>query len=280
MRGSGRATAAGGAGLIAAESSGKILKPGALNSRRVAITRDPKDNAAVRARLSSLGARLSEIALIDLVPVDDPTTVDGYLANLENYDWVVFTSPNAVRFIAARIDAIGASIEELSNRRIAVIGPGTDRAVRALGFSPSLMPNVHDSEGLLSAMKPLDPGTVFLPQSDLADELLERGLTRAGFAVTKVVAYRTVPNRTAADRMGRLLEQGRIDALVLTSPSNLQALSLEMGSKAIRAAVVCLGRRTMMACGQAGIPALEAGDTTPDAIALAVVHALDNLAKQ
>lgn len=113
---------------------------------RVVVTRPRAQAGPLADRLEALGLEVVECPLIEIEPLDEPSTVDT-----SGYDWVVLTSPNGVDLFARRRSGDRA--------RIAAVGPGTAEALRERGIEPDLVPRVSTQEGLVEEF-PDPPGRV------------------------------------------------------------------------------------------------------------------------
>lgn len=113
---------------------------------RVVVTRPRAQAGPLADRLEALGLEVVECPLIEIEPLDEPSTVDT-----SGYDWVVLTSPNGADLFARRRSGDRA--------RIAAVGPGTAEALRDRGIEPDLVPRVSTQEGLVEEF-PDPPGRV------------------------------------------------------------------------------------------------------------------------
>jgi uroporphyrinogen-III synthase len=190
------------------------------------------------------------LPLIAIEPLDDVGR-----AAAGAYDWVVFTSANAVA--ATRVPP-GA--------RVATVGPATADAVRVQGVEPAFVPERFAAEEIASGLEPLAGARVLLPQADIADPALAEELRRRGATVEAVTAYRTVELERTGEELADLRAA---DAVVLASGS--AALSLARQGGAGTALVVCIGPKTADAARAAG---LEVGLVAREATAEGIIHAL------
>lgn len=196
-----------------------------LHGRRILVTRRPEQSSGLAGALRERGATVIEVALIAVAPPLDPAPLDAALRRLEDYDWIAFTSANAVRAVADRVRTLG-----LTPRfpRGASVGPATTEAIdESLPACAVEMEPLADfrAEGLLSAFRDeqIRGRRFLLPVSDKAREVLADGLAaRGAAAVDRVVAYRTVVPSHAGPALGSALAAG-IDVVTFASPSAVES---------------------------------------------------------
>jgi len=197
-----------------------------LLGKTILITRASSQSDRLRISLEAAGARVLECPAIQIVPLEDWAEVDRAVANLHAYDWVIFTSANAVEHFMQRVKNAGA----ICAVRIAVVGPSTARSLEKWGLAASLVPSSFRAEGLLDALPSELPGLrVLLPRAETAREILPDELRRRGAAVDVVPVYRTTKASTGLLDLTAILSQERVDALVFTSPSAARYFSEVLG---------------------------------------------------
>src|SRR5216117_3494671 len=123
----------------------------ALHGRTILITRAAAQSGDLRKGLEALGARVIECPSIEIVPVEDWTEVDRAIENLNSYQWLVFTSTNAVEYFMQRVLARDVTCTV----PVATIGASTARKVQDWLLTASLVPRTFRAEGLLE-MFPAD----------------------------------------------------------------------------------------------------------------------------
>jgi uroporphyrinogen-III synthase len=143
------------------------------------------------AGLTSLGAIASEVPLIERLPPSDPVPLDAALRGLARYDWLVFTSANAVEAVARGMTALGVGLP--SGLSLASVGPATTLAAQAAwpGVRVAIEPAADfRGAGLVAAFAPavLEGRSVLLPVSDRAADTVARGLSERGAKVDRVIA--------------------------------------------------------------------------------------------
>ena len=173
-----------------------------LFGRRVVVTRARSQSAELVERLCELGADVIEVPVIELRPPSDTSALDAAIARLADYDWLIFTSTNAVEFFLARLAAAGRDFRSLRGR-ICAIGAATKAALEDLRLIVDLVPEASHSEGLVKAFEPYDVSgaRVLLPRAAEAREVIPQTLRARGAVVDVVDAYRNVIPEDAATRV-------------------------------------------------------------------------------
>src|SRR5574341_987959 len=115
-----------------------------LAGRRIVITRPEADATRLADRLRALGA-VPILAPAIRIEFTDPPELDGALANLAGYHWIVFTSRSGVEAVFRRTPAIAGP-------KVAAIGPATAGVLRAHGVEPDLVPAEYVAEAILEAL--------------------------------------------------------------------------------------------------------------------------------
>jgi uroporphyrinogen-III synthase len=242
---------------------------GRLSGCRVLITR-PADQAAPLAdALRDAGATPVLYPTIEVVEPPDWSPFDAVFATTAPGDWVVLTSPSAVRMAVARLRAIGRA-HELEQLRIAAVGPGTAAALAALGLQPAVVPEAghRNQEGLADALAGVRPGTrVIFPRALEGREALPRLLAERGVRVDTVPVSQT--------RACALPPLPAFDAALFASPSAFRAFVAGWTVAALESSVtVAIGPVTAEAMRELGLKPVVAADPTPAALVAALVQAL------
>src|ERR1700739_2191792 len=175
--------------------------PSPLAGKRVVITRAESQSAALAAALIAHGAEAISLPLIQILPPLDYAPLDSALRDLANFDWLVFTSQNAVAALALRLTRNGAdsvilsSSADRANRgslRIAAVGKATADAAQLAGFNVTHLGRGGTAATLAYELaSELNGKRVLLPRSDRAASELVPRLERFGAKVSEVIAYRT-----------------------------------------------------------------------------------------
>ena len=195
-----------------------------LFGRTIVVTRSRAQASELSNRLIELGAEVLEFPVIQTVEPDSWEPVDEAIGNLETYDWVVFTSVNAVETFFERMAVGEADARQLAGCRIAAVGPVTAARCMDNGICPDYVPAEYRAEGVLEGFcdRGVGEGTrVLLPRALEAREVLPDSLREQGATVDVVPVYRTVPGQGEPGTLARLAE-GTIDVVTFTSSSTVK----------------------------------------------------------
>jgi uroporphyrinogen-III synthase len=248
----------------------------ALAGRRVAVTRAAEQSAELLALLQARGATPIATPTIAVEPPATLAPLDGALRGLARYDWVVFTSANAVNAVADRLAALRLPLDP--SPRLAAVGEVTARMAAGRLRMPDFVSSTARGEALASEIEHVDGRRVLFPRGDLAGDALPEGLRDRGATVDEVVVYRTVAGPGARELAG-LVRAGEVDAILFMSASSIRYFvdALDAESAAPHpdqraAAIVCIGPETALAAQRAGLQVSAVGATRT---AAAVVDALE-----
>jgi uroporphyrinogen III methyltransferase/synthase len=230
--------------------------PDGLRDKRVLVTRATGQNVKLSQQLASVGAVPVEFPTIQIGPPTDPTPLNTAIANLANYQWLILTSANGVKYFWQYLLAAGKDTSDLRHLRVAAIGPATATEIRERGLTIDVIPTEHVAEMLVAAMPLVAGQRILLPTANIARDALVDGLTAKGAIVERVTAYQNT-SVTNPDRLPNLLPT--LDALTFTSASTARNFANLLQPKnpttVIGPAVVaCIGPITADAAIDAGLP--------------------------
>jgi len=240
--------------------------------------------------LLAAGAEPWVVPLVRTVPVDDLAPLDDALLALGAgwYTWLTITSQAAVAVLAERAAAHDDGLAALVGRggvRVGAVGPGTARALEALGVRVDVVPPVRSTAvdlvvalvaddtraataagtappppaGPPSSPSPAGPSPTtsapraLFPRGDLAAPTLADGLTAAGWAVDDLVVYRTVAAGPPDPQVADAWSAGGVHAALLTSASSVRALLDHLGRPPAATRVVVIGPSTAAEAHRLGL---------------------------
>jgi uroporphyrinogen III methyltransferase/synthase len=228
---------------------------------KVLVPRTKEQAGAMSERLRSYGGVPVEVPTIAVEPPRTPTQMERAIKGLVTgrYEWIVFTSTNAVRAVREKFEEYGLDARAFAGVKIACVGEATADAVRGYGIRPELVPSgEQSSEGLLADFPPydevLDPiNRVLLPRADIATETLAAGLRERGWEIDDVTAYRTVRAAPPAAEIRDAIKSGGFQAVCFTSSSTVRNLVGIAGKPHARTVVACIGPQTAATAREFGL---------------------------
>jgi uroporphyrinogen-III synthase len=242
-----------------------------MTNKRILITRTRHQASDLAAQLEALGATPILIPTIEIVPPSSFAALDAALTCLRTYDWLVFTSPNAVEAFHSRAQFL--HLTQLP-RHIAAIGPATLTAANAIGLTVDLVPPQYIAESLSEALLPEAPGKSFLlARAAEARDILPETLTAAGATVTIAEAYRNQVPAESTQALQNLFATpaNYPDAITFTSASTarnlcalLEAANLTLPPNITLASIGPITSQTLRDLGHP--PTIEAPEPTIPAL--------------
>ncbi len=261
---------------------------------RILVTRSLHQTSALAAHLRALGAVPILIPAITFAAPSTHAPLDTALLDLDAFDWIVFTSANAVQAFLSRASLGKTSVSKSnpkSNPKIAAIGPATAQALTDVGLHPDLIPPQAIAESLAQTLLGhITSGQtrVLLVRAETARDHLPEVLQAAGAQLTIAPAYRTIVPESSIPLLQELFRTPETwpDAITFTSSStatNLIALldaagvNLPPDSSERRPILrASIGPITSQTLRKLGYPAhLEAAEATVPSLVRTVAEALN-----
>lgn len=245
-----------------------------LAGKTVVITRAAAQSGKLLEQLTSRNAKVKLLPLVSFAPPEDFAEMDEVLTRLDSFDWIVFTSANAVQAVERRRQQIAADTASApTTPRVAAVGPATAEEAEHAGFSVDYVAINHSGAGLAEELKnELTGRKVFLPRSDRANAELPSALRKRGAVVTELIAYRTLPPSEADRESVQESLKGGVDGILFFSPSAVHHFVELLGRERLealqgRAVMVAIGPTTARALSAAGVQRIaRAADTTAEAV--------------
>jgi uroporphyrinogen III methyltransferase/synthase len=228
---------------------------------RVLVPRTKEQAGSLSARLRGYGSVPEEVPTISVEPPRNPQQMDKAIRGLVEgrYEWIAFTSFNAVRAVREKFDEYGLDARAFSGLKIAAVGEKTAATLADWGLRADLVPSGEQSAaGLLEDWPEydelLDPiNRVFLPRADIATENLVAGLIDLGWEVDDVTAYRTVRAAPPAAPVRDAIKSGKFDAVVFTSSSTVRNLVGIAGKPHASTIIAVIGPATAKTAEEHGL---------------------------
>jgi len=228
---------------------------------RVLVPRTKDQAGSVSERLRAYGAVPEEVPTIAVEPPRTPQQMERAVKGLVTgrYQWVAFTSVNAVRAVREKLEEYGLDARAFAGVKVAAVGEQTARALLDFGIKPDLVPDGEQSgEGLAAAWQPYDSlsdpiNRVLLPRADIATETLVARLNELGWETEDVTAYRTVRAAPPPAPIREAIKGGGFDAVLFTSSSTVRNLIGIAGKPHAVTVIAVIGPQTAKTAAEFGL---------------------------
>lgn len=241
-----------------------------LAAKRVVVTRAAAQAAALMDKLRAVGAIPVAAPAIEILPPDDLGPLQDAIAELPSFAWVVCTSANAVRAIAALL--ADHALSWPSQVQVAAVGNATSRALDDAGIPVAFQPSAAVAEALARELPVREGDRVLWPHGNLAGDALAEHLTARGTTVVAPVAYRTVADVALLGIVDALRDR-RVDAITFTSASTVRHVVEGLAAAGVRIErlpddtrprVVCIGPVSAATARECGLPVDAVADPSDD----------------
>ena len=241
---------------------------------KVLITRPRKQAKIFADNLRKAGFEPIFFPVIQIRAMDDPSSLEEAMPHLDTYDWVIFTSANAVDvffdYVIARSRNTATkqspsqawrllrSARRDRNIKIAAVGPKTEASLKSRGVTVDFVPEEYEGEAILSGLGDIEGKWIFLPRAEIARETLPQQIIAAGGTVHEIAIYQTLPEHP--DEEGLAALRAGVDVITFTSPStvkNFLALTMRAGIDPFNLkgnpVFACIGPITKIAAEKEGL---------------------------
>jgi uroporphyrinogen III methyltransferase/synthase len=236
-----------------------------LAGRTVVITRAANQSEDFVRALESYGAQVLSCPTIEIREPGSYDRLDEAIDHLYGYDWLIFTSTNAVEFFLRRLEHQHRDVSDLDELKVCAIGAATADKLRTAQVHVDLTPVQSKAEGVFDALSEFVGGVdklrnlnVLLPRAAVARDHLPKALEAAGARVDIVTAYQTtVPADLDRGRLTATLA-GSSDCIAFTSSSTVRNLALlfdthDLSTVLQGLAIACIGDVTAATAEEYGL---------------------------
>ncbi|MBC8140306.1 MAG: uroporphyrinogen-III C-methyltransferase, partial [Armatimonadetes bacterium] len=213
---------------------------GALFGKRVLVTRSREQASELSDKLRTVGADPIEFPMIRITePADGYAGLDAALPGIGGYDWIVFTSANAVKQTFDRLNLLLLDARAFGTTQVAAIGSVTADALRERGIVADFAPDEFVAEAVLAQFpEPVSGKRILLPRAQDARDVLPDGLRERGATVEIVTAYQTVIETEGAMQIHEMMDAGELDIITFASSSTVRNFVEAMGGSPVPDAVM------------------------------------------
>ena len=195
-----------------------------LFGKKIIVTRAREQASEFANLLEEFGAFVIQFPTIKISPPSDPYPLKKAVKNLEQYDWIIFTSVNGVKFFFDTLFEMNKDVRELKGIKLCAIGPGTKDALAKRSLKVDLMPDEYRAEAIAELFEKEDISNkkILIPRAKEARKVLPEMLEKMGAYVDIVEAYQTLAVADDPDKILSLIKENKIDMITFTSSSTVK----------------------------------------------------------
>jgi uroporphyrinogen III methyltransferase / synthase len=260
-----------------------------LVGKRVLITRAAGQSSQFTDMLTAQGAVAIEMPTLAILPPTSWEALDRAIADLDNYDWLILTSANAVESFFERLFRAQKDSRSLHKLKLAVVGQKTADILGKYGITPDLIPDNFIADALIEtflARFPTIAGMrILFPrvQSGGREVLIEQ-FREHGAEVDAIAAYESgCPTEIDAIALQAIQTQ-QIDVVTFASSKTVKHFCQLLSSVAaieewkswlLPIKIASIGPQTSIACRELlGRIDCEAEEYTLEGLTKAICHLL------
>jgi uroporphyrinogen-III synthase len=225
----------------------------------------------------ALGAKVIEIATIEIRAPASWEPLDSAIRRLEEFDYLLLTSANGARNFLRRLEACGRAVGDLRSLRVGAIGPATAAELAKGGVRVDVTPRQYVAESLLEALgeRELRGKAFLIPRAKVARDVVPRVLREKGGRVEVVEAYETVVPQHPPGELQRLLTPSP-DVITFTSSSTARNFAQLAGKNSVTellrgVAIASIGPITSVTIRDLGLTVnIEAKESTVPGLVVAI----------
>jgi uroporphyrinogen III methyltransferase/synthase len=254
-----------------------------LFGKRIAITRTRQQTSELMHRLLQLGAEVLELPLIRVRSAVDEDVKKEIFGELGSYEWIVFSSPNGVRFFFEAFLSEFKDLRSMGFMRIAAVGPATAREIEKFHLQVELVPEKHTAADLAQALidtEAIEHAKVLVVKGNLGSDDLIKPLEEKWAIVDRFEVYKTEATDLSENRAAQKFRELGAHAITFTSGSTVrsfvkQAKALQLAEGAQTPKTISIGPRTSKVMSESHVPLTkEAKTSSLDGLVEAIVEEL------
>ncbi|MBT3188818.1 MAG: uroporphyrinogen-III synthase [Anaerolineae bacterium] len=235
---------------------------------KVLITRPRKQSQSFADALRRAGFEPIFFPIIQIRPMKDLSALDEAMAQIVSYEWIIFSSTNAVDVFFDFVVGVqhAAPLQRPRWPKIAAIGSKTEASLRSRGVVVDFIPEEYIGEAILPGLGGIQDKWILLPRAKAAREVVPREITKAGGIVHEIAIYETVtaePTPTEWDAL-----RAGVDVVTFTSPSTVtnfvkltKAAEINPFNLTGNPVFACIGPITEKAAKKAGFSPIVVAET-------------------
>ena len=193
-----------------------------LFGKRIVVTRARAQASGFSELLESYGAHTIQFPTIEIQPILDNLALDKAIICLSDYDWVIFTSVNAVEIFYSQLRENSADVRSFGKAQICAVGPKTVEALNRIGILADFVPSRSQGAAIANEMENLAGKRVLLPCAKIAPKDLPTALHEKCAVIHTIPIYDTIKTEgKGREELEKGIIGGEIDMVTFTSSSTV-----------------------------------------------------------
>lgn len=247
-----------------------------LFGKKILVTRPRNAGTKLSDMLRGYGAEVLDLPTIKTNPLKDQSRLYQAFERIRKYQWIVFTSPMAVRVFFEEMHKKKIDIRTLWKVKIAAIGQGTKQLLEEKGMFVDLVPQIYDGEQLGRALckECVGEERILIPRAKIGGpELVKELKQKPGLEIEEVPIYETVYASSDIIDEKRLFEKEEIDWVIFTSSSTVRGFVESLhGLEFSNVKAICIGKQTKATADCFGMQTEVAEQATIESIVQVILQ--------
>lgn len=195
-----------------------------LQGKKVLITRDASQTGSLKAMLMEDGMDVISVPTISIADPPSWQAFDKVASTIDEFDWMVFSSVNAVIKTRSRLSELCIDLTKTSNLKIAAVGDQTAKEIELSGWKASLIPDRFQAEDLLEKLLATNMAgkKIWIPRALKARAFLIEELEKADAVVVLTPVYQNVVPFENKELLATALKDEKLDWITFTSASTVK----------------------------------------------------------
>lgn len=258
-----------------------------LNQHTVLVTRSAEQSTTFSDLLQHQGATVIEMPTLEIIPPSNWEELDQAIATIQDQDWLILTSANAVHYFFDRYIQQGQDLRNLARCKMAVVGKKTATVLKSRGFNPDYIPPDFVADSLIEHFPtPIAGLKMLFPRVESGGrEVLVQSFTDSGAIVTEVAAYQSICPAHPDPAAIAALTAGKITIVTFASSKTVQhfhqlitpALGPDWPAVLKNICIASIGPQTSLTCQDLlGRVDVEAREYTLEGLVKAIVQSFQS----
>ncbi len=202
-----------------------------LFGRKILVTRPKQQAGELSHRLKELGAQVLEFSTLKVSPPNNWKSVDRAVAKLGEYDWILFSSVNAVEFFFKRLKELKKDIRSLGKAKILAVGPVTAGRLQQLGLMVERHLEEYSTDAMAKSLntEEIRGKKILFPRADRARANIIQDLAQRGAEMEVAPVYQTHTPQYSPEEISYIFEKTQPDLLTFASGSTVKNFTALLG---------------------------------------------------